>query len=80
MARNENDRNSSLKNVPSHLSPIALRKANIVYNFGLSECSRANKMVDKIFSSFTLLPKQSSTGLNSEVSNLGNFLEQHKNK
>ena len=26
----------------SHLNPIALRKAKIVYNFGLSECNRVN--------------------------------------
>ena len=25
------------------MNPIALRKANIVYNFGLSECSRVKK-------------------------------------
>ena len=35
--------NSSLKS----LNPIALRKAKIVYNFGLSECSRAKE--EKIF-------------------------------
>ena len=26
--------------VPIHLIPIALRKAKIVYNFGLSECNK----------------------------------------
>ena len=25
-----------------HLNPVALRKAKIVYNFGLSECNRVN--------------------------------------
>ena len=28
--------------IPIYLNPIALRKAKIVYNFGLSECSRVN--------------------------------------
>ena len=27
-----------------HLNPIALRKAKIVYNFGLSECNRVNQV------------------------------------
>ena len=28
----------------SHFNPIALRKAKIVYNFGLSECNRVKPM------------------------------------
>ena len=28
--------------VPCSFNPIALRKAKIVYNFGLSECNRVN--------------------------------------
>ena len=31
---------ASPESVPIHLNPIALRKANIECNFGLSECSR----------------------------------------
>ena len=30
------------RNVLIQLNPIALRKAKIVYNFGLSECNRVN--------------------------------------
>ena len=29
-------------NISIHLNPTALRKAKIVYNFGLSECNRVN--------------------------------------
>ena len=29
-----------------HFNPIALRKAKIVYNFGLSECNRVNMILD----------------------------------
>ena len=38
---------ASLSNIPFQigvtLNPIALRKAKIVYNFGLSECNRVEK-------------------------------------
>ena len=33
--------------VQSIVNIIALRKAKIVYNFGLSECSRANELVKR---------------------------------
>ena len=29
-----------------HLNPTALRKAKIVYNFGLSECNRFKKVIN----------------------------------
>ena len=29
----------------THINPIALRKAKIVFNFGLSECSRVNILI-----------------------------------
>ena len=38
--KNVNGRVASPESVPIHLNPIALRKAKIVYNFGLSESNR----------------------------------------
>ena len=35
---------ASLSEMRSTLNPIALRKAKIVYNFGLSECSRVKRV------------------------------------
>ena len=35
----------SLRGVFIRLNPIALRKAKIAYNFGLSECNRVNPVV-----------------------------------
>ena len=32
----------SINSYGRHVNPIALRKAKIVYNFGLSECNRVN--------------------------------------
>ena len=32
--------------IKSDFNPIALRKAKIVYNFGLSECNRVNDRLD----------------------------------
>ena len=34
----------SPETVPIHPNPIALRKAKIVYNFGLSECNRVKQV------------------------------------
>ena len=31
-----------------YINPIALRKAKIVYNFGLSECNRVNKAIQML--------------------------------
>ena len=39
---------ASPESVPNHLNPVALRKAKIVCNFGLSECNRV-----KIYNSAT---------------------------
>ena len=39
---------------PLRVNPIALRKAKIVYNFGLSECSRVNVSGFAILTFFTL--------------------------
>ena len=36
------NRNSAIFYFASLPNPIALRKANIVYNFGFSECNRVN--------------------------------------
>ena len=36
-------------NMPSRINPIALRKAKIAYNFGLSECSRVKRLKISIF-------------------------------
>ena len=33
----------------SFINPIALRKAKIVCNFGLSECSRVNQLLKLLF-------------------------------
>ena len=38
-----NVRVASPEKVPIYINTIALRKAKIVYNFGLSECNRVNK-------------------------------------
>ena len=35
---------STLSSLP-HINPIALRKAKIVYNFGLSECNRIKRIM-----------------------------------
>ena len=35
------------------LNPIALRKAKIVYNFGLSECNRVKKSYPRIITNLT---------------------------
>ena len=34
------------------VNPIALRKAKVVYNFGLSECSRVNSMLSEVRTKF----------------------------
>ena len=36
----QNGRIASIESMHIHFNPIALRKAKIVYNFGLSECNR----------------------------------------
>ena len=43
--------NSSSESISIHLNPIALRKAKIVYNFGLSESNRVNPIVKIYFGS-----------------------------
>ena len=39
-----NCRVTAPENVPTYLNPIALRKAKIAYNFGLSECNRVKEL------------------------------------
>ena len=41
--KNENGRVAFLESVPIYFNPTALRKAKIVCNFGLSECSRVKQ-------------------------------------
>ena len=38
--KNKTGKVASSESLTSHLNPIALRKAKIAYNFGLSECNR----------------------------------------
>ena len=46
--KNENGRVTLPGNVFIHFYPAALRKAKIVYNFGLSECSRVKFIQQKL--------------------------------
>ena len=41
---------STLNGKNSLLNSIALRKAKIAYNFGLSECSRVNELISSFVS------------------------------
>ena len=51
MINQENLRTSKLQNfcTLSVLNPIALREAKIVYNFGLSECSRVKMLLQAVY-------------------------------
>ena len=44
--------NSKFNNVNFKLNPIALRKAKIVYNFGLSECIRVKEFASSRVNAF----------------------------
>ena len=43
--KEENAKVASPESVPIHLNPVALRKAKIIYNFGLTECNRINNVL-----------------------------------